>query len=112
MDSVVPMTSIKLTLVAAVKHDSDSEYASIKMPSLDLKGTKLNVILAIVGAMAFALQGYDQAVMNGLLTLDTFVERFPQINTSSKITGAQKSHHALIQGLLPKLVRVLLYFSS
>lgn len=79
------------------------------MPSLNLTGTKLNVILAIVGAMAFALQGYDQAVMNGLLTLDTFVARFPQINTSStKITGAQKSHHALIQGLLPKLVRVLL----
>jgi len=105
------MARIKLRLVAAVKHYSDTAYDSNKMPSLNLKGTKLNVILAIVGAMAFALQGYDQAVMNGLLTLDTFVERFPQINTSST-KGAEKSHHALIQGLLPKLVRVLLHSTS
>ena len=71
-----------------------------------LRGTKLNVVLGVVGAMAFALQGYDQAVMNGLLTLHTFVNIFPQINTVDT-SGAQKSHNALIQGSWIEVHRTL-----
>lgn len=70
------------------------------MPLSSLQGGKLNVILAVVGATAFALQGYDQAVMNGLLTLGTFVKTFPQIDTINKqLTASQSSHNSLIQGL-------------
>lgn len=47
-----------------------------------LRGKRLSVVLAIIGAMCFALQGYDQNVLNGLLTLDDWVGTFPQINTS------------------------------
>lgn len=34
--------------------------------------------MSIIAATAFALQGYDQAVANGLLTLPTFLSTFPQ----------------------------------
>ncbi|KAK2023741.1 general substrate transporter [Colletotrichum zoysiae] len=53
------------------------------MPYFGLRGSSLSVILSIVAATAFALQGYDQAVMNGLLTLDTFSHQFPQMKNSS-----------------------------
>ncbi|KAK2051952.1 general substrate transporter [Colletotrichum caudatum] len=53
------------------------------MPYFGLRGRSLSVVLSIVAATAFALQGYDQAVMNGLLTLDTFRHQFPQMENSS-----------------------------
>ncbi|KXL46638.1 hypothetical protein M433DRAFT_65491 [Acidomyces richmondensis BFW] len=46
-----------------------------------LRGKRLQLTLAITGAIAWVLQGYDQAVMNGLLTLPSFIATFPQINT-------------------------------
>ncbi|KAK1996596.1 general substrate transporter [Colletotrichum falcatum] len=52
------------------------------MPYFGLRGKPLGVLLSIVAATAFALQGYDQAVMNGLLTLDTFGRQFPQMKDS------------------------------
>lgn len=62
-----------------------------------LQGTTLNVFMGIIGAMAFALQGYDQSVMNGLLTLDSFIKTFPAIDVINA-DEAQKSHRSLIQG--------------
>lgn len=47
-----------------------------------LRGRRLRLALALTGATAFVLQGYDQALMNGLLTLPTFEQTFPAINTS------------------------------
>lgn len=65
----------------------------------NLRGKRLNIVLGVVGATCFALQGYDQAVANGLLTLPTWVAVFPQIDTiSSGLTKAQKSHNSTLQG--------------
>ena len=49
------------------------------MTYLGLQGNALSIVLSIVAATAFALQGYDQSVMNGLLTLPTFLHRFPDM---------------------------------
>jgi hypothetical protein len=63
----------------------------------NLRGRKASILLGIVGAAAFALQGYDQAVMNGLLTLDDWVKIFPGIDTINT-TGAKEAHNSTIQG--------------
>lgn len=66
-------------------------------PYLGLKGKSLHFVVGIIGATAFALQGYDQAVANGLLTLSTFLQVFPETDTLNT-KGAQKAHNATIQG--------------
>ncbi|KAI4763191.1 general substrate transporter [Aureobasidium sp. EXF-12344] len=64
------------------------------MGGIKLQGPKLHLLVAAVGALAFLLQGYDQAVINGLLSLSTWEKTFPQINTSDN-----KSHErSLVQG--------------
>ncbi|KAJ5537817.1 General substrate transporter [Penicillium frequentans] len=62
-----------------------------------LRGKKLGRVIGIIGAVGFILQGYDQAVANGLLTLASFIAVFPQIDTLNT-SGAQKSHNSTIQG--------------
>ncbi|RFU26332.1 hypothetical protein B7463_g10001, partial [Scytalidium lignicola] len=64
---------------------------------LGLSGKSLNAVIGIVGATAFALQGYDQAVANGLLTLETFLKVFPETDTLHT-KGKVKAHNATIQG--------------
>jgi hypothetical protein len=68
----------------------------------ELRGPRLSLAVGIVGALGFMLQGYDQAVTNGLLTLDSFVKTFPTIDTVNT-TGAQESHNSTIQGMFPSL---------
>lgn len=58
------------------------------MSYLGLRGKPLSIVLSIIGATAFALQGYDQAVMNGLVTLPTFLQVFPEMKDSN-IEGTQ-----------------------
>lgn len=65
----------------------------------ELRGRRLSLAVGLVGAMGFMLQGYDQAVANGLLTLDSFVKTFPAID-AIHATGAEKSHKSTIQGTL------------
>lgn len=72
-----------------------------------LRGKKLGRVVGLVGAVGFILQGYDQAVANGLLTLASFIATFPEIDTVNT-TGAQRSHNSTIQG--EPLVFRLLYF--
>ncbi|KAJ5885372.1 hypothetical protein N7495_009882 [Penicillium taxi] len=62
-----------------------------------LRGKKLGHVISLVGAVGFILQGYDQAVANGLLTLASFIAVFPQIDTLNT-TGSVKSHNSTIQG--------------
>jgi hypothetical protein len=71
-----------------------------KMALGNLRGRPLSFVIGVVCALGFMLQGYDQAVANGLLTLDSFVSTFPQIDTLHT-TGAQKSHNSTIQGACP-----------
>ena len=51
-----------------------------------LRGRPLSVLVSLVAATAFMLQGYDQAVMNGLVTLPTFLSVFPEM-VDSKVEG-------------------------
>ena len=64
-----------------------------------LRGRSLCLLVGVVGAMGFLLQGYDQTVANGLLTLNSFVKTFPAIDTKNT-TGAVKSEHSTVQGEL------------
>jgi len=66
-----------------------------------LRGKSLSLVIGLVGAVGFVLQGYDQAVANGLLTLGSFIAVFPQIDTVHT-TGSQKSHNSTIQGIYSK----------
>lgn len=68
------------------------------MAAGNLKGKPLSLVIGLIGAVGFVLQGYDQAVCNGLLTLGSFIAIFPQIDTVHT-TGSQKSHNSTIQGM-------------
>ncbi|KAK1825202.1 hypothetical protein LTR12_000002 [Friedmanniomyces endolithicus] len=63
-----------------------------------LRGTKLNIAIAIVAGTDFALFGYDQGVMGGLLTLNSFLRYFPQIDTQ-KPPGGNASKASNVQGI-------------
>lgn len=56
-----------------------------------LKGRRLQYALAMTGAVAFILQGYDQALMDGFLTLPSFVKQFPSIKTNTQDSAQRNS---------------------
>lgn len=64
-------------------------------PYFGLRGRPLTITLSVVAATAFMLQGYDQAVMNGLLTLDTFTHQFPEMAKNADIEGKLRSSSLL-----------------
>ncbi|PSR93860.1 major facilitator superfamily transporter monosaccharide [Coniella lustricola] len=64
-----------------------------------LRGTSLNVAIAIIAGTDFALFGYDQGVMGGLLTLPSFLQYFPQVDTANPPPGYTASQASNIQGI-------------
>lgn len=70
---------------------------------LGLNGTKLQVAIGFLAGMDFLLFGYDQGVTGGLLTLDSFVKYFPEINTLESYTegwsSAARSNQSTRQGI-------------
>lgn len=70
------------------------------MAASGLRGRRLNITMSVLAALVFMMQGFDQALVNGLLTLDTWVKTFPGIDTVNT-TGAQKEHNSKIQGTSP-----------
>lgn len=56
-----------------------------------LSGLRLQLTLAITAAVSFILQGWDQALMNGLLTLPSFTDTFKSIDTSTPELEARNS---------------------
>lgn len=54
-----------------------------------LSGPSLNLLIAIAAGVGFVLFGYDQGVMGSLLTLPSFLQRFPEMNgqTNSRMQG-------------------------
>lgn len=48
------------------------------MAFFGLRGNVLSIVISLVAASAFAMQGYDQAVMNGLVTLQPSLLSFPR----------------------------------
>lgn len=67
------------------------------MSLFNARGARLGLLLGISGAVAFILQGYDQALMNGLLTLPSFLRIFPEMDTTTA-SGGIKHHNSTIQG--------------
>lgn len=65
-----------------------------------LSGTALSRMIGFAAGSGFLLFGYDQGVMGGLLTLPSFTEVFPEIDTT-KSNGAEsaKSSESTLQGL-------------
>ncbi|KAK6204142.1 hypothetical protein LQW54_008376 [Pestalotiopsis sp. IQ-011] len=68
-------------------------------PYYGLTGFKLNVAIAVIAGTDFALFGYDQGVMGGLLTLPSFLATFPQIDTQNPPPGSSASQASNIQGI-------------
>jgi hypothetical protein len=69
---------------------------------LGLRGTRLNIAIGVIAGLDFLLFGYDQGVMGGLLTLDSFIATFPQLDTSSQkykdMSPTGQLHQSNIQG--------------
>lgn len=89
----------------------DLEFASIQYqyctmaPYFGLRGPSLNrAIMWLVVCPAFLTYGYNQGVMGGLLTLESFAETFPQMNTLTA-TDAEKTYNSTIQGKLNHDIR-------
>ena len=70
---------------------------------LGLKGDTLiwTMIMTVVFP-AYFVMGYNNAVIGGLLTLDTFVSVFPSIDTVHT-EGAQEQQAARVQGMPRKV---------
>ena len=63
-----------------------------------LRGSALvNVMIALVVCPAYMMLGYNNAVVGGLLTLPSFIETFPSIDTVNT-TGSVAAENARIQG--------------
>ena len=66
-----------------------------------LRGSRLNSgTIALIVGPAFLCYGYNQAVAGGVLTLQSFVQTFPRMDTINT-TGAQKHFNSKIQGKCP-----------
>ncbi|PWN31539.1 putative sugar transporter [Meira miltonrushii] len=72
-----------------------SEYSGRKW--MGLSGVRLSFMIGAVASAGFLLLGYDQGVMSGLLTLPSFTETFPQIDTTRNKAGT--SSESTLQGL-------------
>lgn len=68
-------------------------------PFYGLKGTSLNVAIASIAGVDFALFGYDQGVLGGLLTLESFLKYFPQIDTENPPPGWTATQSSNVQGI-------------
>ncbi|KAK6439446.1 hypothetical protein LTR95_004353 [Oleoguttula sp. CCFEE 5521] len=63
-----------------------------------LTGTRLNIAIAVIAGTDFALFGYDQGVLGGLLTLPSFLHYFPEIDIYSK-PKAEQGTASNVQGI-------------
>jgi len=62
-----------------------------------LRGESLQRVIAVLGATAFLVQGYNKALMNGFTTLPAFLATIPQVDTVHT-KGAQKAHNTKLLG--------------
>lgn len=67
-------------------------------PYLGFRGSSLsNAVIWLVVCPAFLCYGYNMAVAGGLLTLESFNNAFPQMDTIHT-TGAEQHYNSKIQG--------------
>lgn len=64
-----------------------------------VQGESLQRMIAVLGSVAFLVQGYNQSVMNGFTTLPSFLAAIPEVDTVNTV-GPQKSHNTTILGLV------------
>lgn len=70
---------------------------------LNLRGTALQyACILLVTFPTFLCYGYNQSVAGGLLTQNTFLEQFPQIDTKHT-SGSEQSYNSNIQGTVISL---------
>ena len=62
-----------------------------------IRGPTLQRLIAVLGAAAFAVQGYNQSLFGGFITLPDFLETIPEVNTVTT-TGAKEAHNENIMG--------------
>lgn len=73
-------------------------------PYLGLRGSALSrAIIWLVVCPAFFCYGYNLSVAGGLLTLDSFIKTFPQLDTITT-DGEQQHYNSTIQGIFPSRV--------
>jgi hypothetical protein len=63
---------------------------------MGLRGSGLRTAIALAAGLCFVAFGYGQSDFGGLLTVSSFRERFPQIDTVGR---PNSSHVAVIQGI-------------
>ncbi|KAK2612492.1 hypothetical protein QQS21_001430 [Conoideocrella luteorostrata] len=81
-------------------------------PYLGLRGSSLShAIIWLVVCPAFFCYGYNLSVAGGLLTLDSFIKTFPQLDTLNT-DGAEQQHNSTIQGTVVALFTVGGMFGS
>lgn len=79
-------------------------------PYLGLRGSHLvNFMIITVVCPAYTLLGYNNAVLGGLLGLESFMATFPQTNAADP---KGKQHSALIQGTMVSLYTVGCMFGA
>ncbi|KAJ5871396.1 uncharacterized protein N7529_003749 [Penicillium soppii] len=66
-------------------------------PYFGLRGASLNIMISVIAGLDFLLFGYDQGVMGGLLTLNSFVTVFPEIDTTK--SSSSTSTNSTTQGI-------------
>ncbi|KAK4236351.1 hypothetical protein C8A03DRAFT_35761 [Achaetomium macrosporum] len=67
---------------------------------LGLRGQALNLVVGIIAGCDFLLFGYDQGVMGGMLTLQTFLDTFPMINPGvAGLSPEESSTRSTYQGI-------------
>jgi MFS family permease len=78
-----------------------------------LTGQSLHHAIAALAGIGFVLFGYDQGVMSGLLTLPTFVETFPEMDTVNKALNAnQIAYNSKVQGVVVAIYEIGCMFSA
>ncbi|KAK3717853.1 hypothetical protein LTR37_005625 [Vermiconidia calcicola] len=64
-----------------------------------LRGVKLNIAIAVIAGTDFALFGYDQGVLGGLLTLESFLKYFPEVDVNNPPHGWSEGKTSNVQGI-------------
>ncbi|UZJ51037.1 hypothetical protein CBS101457_000357 [Exobasidium rhododendri] len=77
-----------------------------------LSGTALSRMVGFAAGAGFLLFGYDQGVMGSLLTLPSFVETFPEIDTTTTAGSSGVSHQATLQGVAIGLYEIGCLFGA
>ncbi|KAI7221062.1 sugar porter family MFS transporter [Hortaea werneckii] len=78
-------------------------------PGGGLSGSKLGTGIGFVAGACFFLFGYDQGDLAGILTIPTFRNQFPEINT---IDNPESLHTATIQGITVAAWNIGCFLSS